>query len=42
MGATFFTREITEAIVTIAIEMKEANRLKRKELELKYGKDGDE
>ena len=37
MGATFFTREITDAIVRIAYELERMNNLKEKELSAKYG-----
>ena len=39
MGATFFTREFTNAILDIAYELKKMNDLKETELILKYGLD---
>lgn len=36
MGAVFFTREVTDAMVQIAYELKRMNDLKEKELKLKY------
>lgn len=35
MGATFFTREVTDAIVRIAYELERMNDLKEKELQVK-------
>ena len=39
MGATYFTREYTDAIMRIAFELERMNDLKEKELLLKYGRD---
>ena len=36
MGAVYFTREVTDAIVKIAFELERLNDLKEKELKLKY------
>ncbi len=39
MGAVYFTREIIDAILNIAYELKRMNDLKEKELKIKYGSD---
>lgn len=37
MGATYFTREVTDALISIAFELKRMNDLKEKELKVKLG-----
>ena len=37
MGATYFTREVTDSFIQIAYELKRMNDLKEKELQAKYG-----